>query len=104
MVVLEILLGDKATSDEIGLGQLLRNRCAYLIGNGHEDREKLLRTFEDIYRIRSQIVHAGKHRLTREERVLFHQLHMICHRVLQKEVALLVADARKPWPSASILR
>jgi hypothetical protein len=28
IVVLEVLLGDKAASDEVGLGQLLRNRCA----------------------------------------------------------------------------
>lgn len=29
MVVLEILLGDRSTSDEVGLGTLLANRCAY---------------------------------------------------------------------------
>jgi Apea-like HEPN len=95
MVVLEILLGDKATSDEIGLGQLLRNRCAYLIGGSHEQRAAVLRTFDDIYRVRSQIVHRGKHRLIAKDRWLFHQLLLLCHRVLQKEVDLLIADARK---------
>ena len=33
MVVLEILLGEKRPSEEIGLSELLRNRCAYLIGD-----------------------------------------------------------------------
>jgi hypothetical protein len=37
MIVLEIILGDKATSDLMGLNELLRNRCAYLIGNSQEE-------------------------------------------------------------------
>jgi hypothetical protein len=49
MVVLEILLGDKKTSDQIGLGELLRNRCAYLIGTSQEDRNALLDNFNQIY-------------------------------------------------------
>jgi hypothetical protein len=42
MVVLEILLGDKRASDQMGLNELLRNRCAYLIGNSHEDRRRFM--------------------------------------------------------------
>jgi hypothetical protein len=72
MVVLEILLGDKAMSDEIGLGRLLGNRCAYLIGVNHEQRSELLRRFSDIYAVRSEIVHRGKHRLNVKERGLLH--------------------------------
>jgi hypothetical protein len=51
MVVLEILLGDQAMSDDIGVGNLIRNRCAYLIGNTHEQRGRILRNFSEIYRI-----------------------------------------------------
>jgi len=92
MVVLEILLGDKATSDEIGLGALLRNRCAYLIGRTHKDRAELLDAFDDIYKVRSQILHRGKHRLSTSERQLFEKLLWMCRRVIQEEVNLLKAD------------
>ncbi len=43
-VVLEILLGDKMSSDAVGLQRLLSNRCAYLIGDGQKQREEILRT------------------------------------------------------------
>ena len=92
IVVLEVLLGDKAASDEIGLGQLLRNRCAYLIGANQDERSKLLKDFDDIYRVRSQIVHRGKFRLTFKESMLFDKLQNICNRVIQKEVDLLRAN------------
>ncbi len=92
MIVLEILLGDKETSNEIGLGELLRNRCAYLIGNSHKQRSELLREFNEIYRVRSQIVHSGKSRLTARERLLFNKLRWMCSRVIQAEIDLLKAD------------
>jgi hypothetical protein len=92
MVVLEILLGDKATPDEIGLGQLLRNRCAYLIGQSHADREMLLQRFDEIYRVRSQIVHTGKALLNSAERSMYFDLKQIGLRVIQKEIELLKAE------------
>lgn len=95
MVVLEILLGDKAASKEIGLNELLRNRCAYLIGSSQEEREDLYKTFADIYDVRSQIVHRGKHRLNAHERSLLNRLRSICRRVIQREVDLLRADKKK---------
>jgi hypothetical protein len=57
---MEILLGDKAASDLMGLGELLRNRCAYLISRNHAEREEILQDFKEIYAVRSHIVHAGK--------------------------------------------
>lgn len=101
MVVLEILLGDKAASKEIGLNELLRNRCAYLIGSSQEEREELYKTFSDIYDVRSQIVHRGKHRLNAHEVSLLGRLRNMCRRVIQKEVDLLVADKKKKEASAS---
>jgi hypothetical protein len=91
MVVLEVLMGDKATSDIIGLGELLRNRCAYLIGRSQRERESILKDFDEIYKVRSQIVHRGKARLTFKERILFSTLRNMCDRVIQKEVDLLRA-------------
>jgi hypothetical protein len=89
MVVLEILLGDKAASDEIGLGRLLSNRCAYLIGKTQDERAAILRDFDQIYAVRSEIVHRGKSRLTHDELALFYKLQWLCHRAIQKEIELL---------------
>jgi hypothetical protein len=89
MVVLEILLGDKLASDEIGLGRLLGNRCAYLISKTQEERTEFLRDFGKIYDVRSKIVHRGKSRLTNDELALFYKLQWFCHRVIQEEIELL---------------
>ncbi|WP_338687779.1 hypothetical protein V5279_22610 [Bradyrhizobium sp. 26S5] len=100
MVVIEIVLGDKATSDQMGLNELLRNRCAYLIGNSQEQRAEVLDTFRRIYDVRSQIVHRGKHRLSSEERGLLHRLRWMCLRVIQREVDLLSANKKTDAPLA----
>lgn len=92
MVVLEILLGDKASSDQTGLSVLLRNRCAYLIGSSQEDRAKVLEWFQEIYDVRSKIVHSGKHWLSASEFELFARLRWICRRVIRKEIDLLKAN------------
>ena len=92
MVVLEILLGDKATSDQTGLSVLLRNRCAYLIGDSQDNRAFVLDLFEQIYKVRSEIVHGGKHRLSVRESILFDQLRWLCRKVISKEVNLYMAD------------
>jgi GR25 family glycosyltransferase involved in LPS biosynthesis len=89
MVVLEILLGEKAASDEIGLGRLLSNRCAYLIGTTQEERATILSDFKQIYQVRSDIVHEGKSRLTYNELALFAKPQWFCHRVIYKEIQLL---------------
>lgn len=94
MVVLEVLLGDKAMSDAIGLGQLLRNRCAYLIGKSHEERRTLLKDFDELYAVRSQIVHRGKATLNFKERLLSNKLRDICNRVIQREVDLLRGESK----------
>ena len=49
MVDLEILLGDKNISDIMGLGELLRNRCAYLIGLNQSQREEILNDFKLLF-------------------------------------------------------
>jgi len=95
IVVLEILLGDKAISDIMGLGELLRNRCAYLISKSHEQRKDLLKFFKKIYEIRSKIVHRGKNRLSLEEKNLFSILQWMCRRVIQEEVVLLKNDKKE---------
>jgi len=91
-VVLEILLGDEAMTDVLGLSQLLRNRCAYLIGRSAKQRDEILADFTKIYEVRSKIVHAGKSRLNLNERTLFNSLRWMCQRVIQQELELLKKD------------
>ena len=91
-VVIEILLGDKASSEQVGLGTLLRNRCAYLIGSSQKQRDDILKDFQEIYDVRSKIVHGGKSRLNYVEKTLLHKLQWMCRRVIQEEVRLLCKD------------
>jgi len=92
MVVLEILFGDKKVSDEIGIGELISNRFAYLIGTTYEERSELIDAIRKIYKIRSQIVHSGKHRLSLEENGLFSRLRWMCRRAIDKEIDLIKAS------------
>jgi|GEM_PF-1738639 len=91
-VALEILLGEKKISDLMGLGELLRNRCAYLIGKTHQQREEVLSDFKKIYEIRSKIVHRGKSKLNNNEKFLFSKLQWMCRRVICEEINLLSKD------------
>jgi hypothetical protein len=92
MVAMEILLGEESKSDEIGVIKLLSNRCAYLIGKNQTQRAKILKDFEGIYSVRSQIVHRGKSRLSSEEVVMFQKLQWMCRRVIDEELKLVTED------------
>jgi hypothetical protein len=89
MVCLEIILGDASLIGEISLGELLRNRCAYLIGHTSEQRSEILKDFKEIYDIRSHIVHRGKSRMTARERGLYGTLLWYCQRCIHEEIELL---------------
>lgn len=89
VVVLEILLGDKAKSDIIGIGELLRNRCAYLISDNIEERDEILNKFNEIYKVRSKIVHGGKNELELEEKKSLKYLQEVCARVIRAEIKLI---------------
>ncbi|MFH5833753.1 hypothetical protein [Halalkalibaculum sp. DA384] len=89
---IEILLGDKSISDIIGLGELLRNRCAYLIGKSKSQRDEILKDFKRIYDTRSKIVHRGKSTLSESEVDDFYKLRWLCMRAIQEEVTLLNED------------
>jgi hypothetical protein len=96
MVVLEILLGgEKKESEKIGLENLLKNRCAFFIGETQAERKRIMDQFERIYDVRSRIVHMGKSRLDDEETVLFHHLQDMSKSVIQKELGLVLKSAQK---------
>jgi len=89
MVCLEIILGDASLIGEIGLGELLRNRCAYLIGKTSVQRREILEDFKEIYDVRSHIVHRGKNRMSAREREHYGKLVWYCKRCIQEELKLL---------------
>ena len=70
-IALEVLLGDQAMSDRIGLTKLMQNRCAYALGTSASEREEYLEFFTKFYKLRSDIVHNGKlnHRAGEEDTV-----------------------------------
>lgn len=88
-IAIEILLGDKSESEKIGLGTLLKNRCAYLLGTTNEERNSILIQFEKIYTIRSKIVHRGHPKLNKEERGLLNEVRELAKQVIIKELELL---------------
>jgi hypothetical protein len=94
VVVLETLLGedDPERRKDLSLGALLKNRCAYMIANNHSERKRIMTTFPSIYRVRSDIVHSGKPRLTHSERELLNTLRSYCARVILAEVKLVRLD------------
>ena len=94
-VAMEIMLGEESKSDVLGIGELLRNRCAYLIGKSHSQRKEILKDFNEIYAIRSRIVHRGKNQLSFEERMLFQKLRWMCRRVISEELELIEQDRKK---------
>lgn len=100
-VVLEILLGEKASSDEVGLSTLLANRCAYMIGASTSERTNVIKQFKTLYGTRSQIVHSGKHRLFASEKVQLHQLRGLGRRVICAEINLAIEEIRRSQARAA---
>jgi hypothetical protein len=89
MVAVEILLGDKASSDVVGLGELLANRCAYSLAQNAAERQELLDEFKKIYDTRSQIVHRGKAALSKNETDQLWRLMWLGRRLIIHELRML---------------
>ncbi|TKJ40079.1 hypothetical protein CEE37_10095 [candidate division LCP-89 bacterium B3_LCP] len=94
VVVLEILLGKGSQHNEVGLGELIGNRSAYLIGDSHKKRKLILEKFREIYTTRSKIVHGGENRLDLKAKYLMYHLQEICEKVIYKELLLLYKDVK----------
>jgi len=95
-VALETLLGDHLQSEKVGVGALLGNRCAYLIAESLDERRQLLKSFSEIYDVRSKIVHRGQSRLSHDDQYRLSQLQRICGRVILHETRLIA-----PAPQAN---
>ncbi|WP_418131536.1 hypothetical protein [Variovorax sp. 278MFTsu5.1] len=98
----ETLLGTEDGSD--GITGVLASRCAYLIAASMKEREKLVREFKEIYKVRSKIVHRGLGAFRKSERQQFSSLRKICSRIIQKEVGLAMADEPEQQESANLIQ
>ena len=58
-IALEVLLGDRAMSDKVGLTRLMSNRCAYSLAKSAKERDHYQKFFNRFYAARSDIVHKG---------------------------------------------
>lgn len=92
VVAIEILLGDKKSTDVVGINKLISNRCAYLIGDSANNRADIIKEFGEIYDLRSAIVHRGHRKMSSEERSLLMKLRYLVGRVICKELQLLSND------------
>lgn len=94
MICMEILLGDRADASQLGIGDTIRNRCAYLIGTSPSERTLIVRDLNAIYDVRSKIVHTGKESLSDVERAMLSRLRELCRRVLMKEAEQLAGSQK----------
>jgi len=93
MAAIEVMLG-VGEYDDISLGALLRNRCAYLIGKTQEERELILKEFRKIYQVRSKILHRGQSKLNKGESIMFFKLQNYCSRIILEELKLVCQDMK----------
>jgi hypothetical protein len=87
-IAIEVLLGDRDTSDRIGLSKLMANRCAYALGKSAKERKKPIDFFTRFYRVRSEIVHSGRFKLSRDEEEIVNEGVELASRLLRHEVEL----------------
>jgi hypothetical protein len=88
-MALEILLGDEAESDSVGVTSLLANRLAFMIGGSPRERHRVLTAFKRLYKVRSEIVHAGKASLSDSERTVLLELQELARRAIQTQIGAI---------------
>jgi len=94
MIAIESLLGDPKKEDRIK--DRLSDRCAYLLGNNQKERDEIKKTFEDIYEIRSKIIHRRSTRLEEENIQLLNEAEKLVEKVIRKEIEQSWHSIRKP--------
>lgn len=95
---LEALLGDDDKDEP--LTTRLADRCAYLLGDGTEDRARIRRSFRDIYDVRSKLIHGRRPRIGAHERELLYKAQHLLRRVIQAETANFMSALRNTLRTA----
>ena len=87
-IAMEVLLGDRETSDRIGLSKLMANRCAYALGRSNSERKDITDFFAEFYRFRSEIVHSGRFKIEEDDKNIVSKGLDLAMRMLKHEVSL----------------
>lgn len=93
-IAIEVILGDPQTPDGLGLTKLLGNRCAYMLGKTSAERDSIQKSFTELYKLRSSIVHSGKHRADQSEVKVVNEALALCGRIIAFELRGLELAAR----------
>jgi hypothetical protein len=88
-IAIEVLLGDRETSDRIGLSKLMANRCAYSLGGNLKERKEIVDFFVEFYKLRSDIVHNGRFKLEEDDGKVVDKGLGLAERILRHEIGLL---------------
>lgn len=84
---LESIFGDD--DSEGGLTAILSDRCAYLIGKNIKDRREIKKTFREIYKIRSKIIHGVRSFLNENEKIMLFMARQYLRESILKELGNL---------------
>lgn len=81
---LEALLGDDGYKGS--LTKILADRCSYLIGNDIKGRKTIKKRFEELYEVRSKLVHGNARELDRSEMFFLNWGRTILQYAIVKEI------------------
>lgn len=87
-IAIEVLMGDRDTSDRIGLSKLIANRCAYALGESNRKRTEMIDFFVKFYKVRSEVVHSGRTALEPNERKIVNEGLALATQILKHEILL----------------
>ena len=87
-IAIEVLLGDREASDRVGLSKLMANRCAYALGKSYNERKDLFEFFTRFYKVRSDIVHSGRMKLSESESEVVEKGIKLASRILKHETLI----------------
>lgn len=87
-IAIEVMLGDRKVSEGIGLSNLLGNRCAFLLGTSSGARHQIMNNFQTIYKLRSNIVHEGRHSLQKGDRNIVNLALRMCASIIARELII----------------
>lgn len=87
-IAIEVLLGDRETSDRIGLSKLMANRCGYSLGRSAFERKEITEFFVKYYRVRSEVVHSGRFYISEAESDVVEKGLALASRILIHEIKL----------------
>ncbi|MGE4170787.1 MAG: hypothetical protein AB7F28_08745 [Candidatus Margulisiibacteriota bacterium] len=88
----EAILGDhyseksSQSDSDLGLTTLMAERCAYLIGSKHSEREKIRKDFRAFYRLRSKVVHGVQIEMEEKDNDIFREARQLFDRVILKSM------------------